>query len=236
MEFVARELDDPTARPCGRCAGCAGDFMPVLADPVLEREAIAFLRRSERPIEPRKQWPVAPAGGSIRIPAEQQLREGRALCFYGDAGWGRMVVRGKYEDGRFSDELVVASAALIERWRPDPPPLWVTSVPSLRRPELVQDFAKRLAERLRLPYVAALAKSREGEEQKRMANSYQQWQNVDEVVLAVPGAVREGAVLLVDDIFDSRWTLTVCGQRLMEAGAGPVHPFTLADASQAGDL
>ena len=39
-------------------------------------------------------------------------------------------------------------------------------------------------------------------------------------------------VLLVDDVVDSRWTLTVCGYRLMEAGCEEVYPFALADSSQ----
>ena len=39
-------------------------------------------------------------------------------------------------------------------------------------------------------------------------------------------------VLLVDDVVDSRWTLTVCGFRLMENGCKEVYPFALADSSQ----
>ena len=39
-------------------------------------------------------------------------------------------------------------------------------------------------------------------------------------------------VLLVDDVVDSRWTRTVCGYRLMEAGCEEVYPFALADSSQ----
>jgi len=42
--------------------------------------------------------------------------------------------------------------------------------------------------------------------------------------------VPAGPVLLVDDVHDSRWTLTVVGAALRDAGSGPVHPFTLAQA------
>jgi ATP-dependent DNA helicase RecQ len=35
-------------------------------------------------------------------------------------------------------------------------------------------------------------------------------------------------VLLVDDLADSRWTLTVAGRELRRAGAGSVLPFALA--------
>ena len=44
-----------------------------------------------------------------------------------------------------------------------------------------------------------------------------------------------GPVLLVDDLVDSRWTLTVAGSLLREHGAGPVLPFALAVATPRGE-
>jgi len=35
-------------------------------------------------------------------------------------------------------------------------------------------------------------------------------------------------VLLVDDLVDSRWTMTVAGRELRRAGASAVLPFALA--------
>jgi ATP-dependent DNA helicase RecQ len=35
-------------------------------------------------------------------------------------------------------------------------------------------------------------------------------------------------VLLVDDLVDSRWTMTVAGRELRRHGSGPVLPFALA--------
>ncbi|MGZ4640004.1 MAG: hypothetical protein ACXV2J_13205, partial [Actinomycetes bacterium] len=40
-----------------------------------------------------------------------------------------------------------------------------------------------------------------------------------------------GPVLLVDDLVDSRWTLTVAGRALRRAGAPGVLPFALAVAA-----
>ena len=48
----------------------------------------------------------------------------------------------------------------------------------------------------------------------------------------LPHAQIPERVLLVDDVVDSRWTLTVCGYRLMEKGCRQVYPFALADSSQ----
>jgi len=39
-------------------------------------------------------------------------------------------------------------------------------------------------------------------------------------------------VLLIDDIVDSKWTMTVCGKELRVNGAGLVYPFALASATE----
>ena len=158
MAFLCRELDDPTAEPCGRCAPCRGELhVPGGVDPDLERAAVAFLRRCDIPIEPRRQWPgdalYGEHGWRGRIPAQLQSQEGRALCMWGDAGWGKLVRRGKQVDLHFDDALVQAAASLVGgRWRPQPAPAWVTCVPSLRLPHLVPDFARGLAAALGVPF------------------------------------------------------------------------------------
>ena len=43
-------------------------------------------------------------------------------------------------------------------------------------------------------------------------------------------------ILLIDDMVDSRWTLTVCGDILIRAGVHHVYPFTLATTSKRDDL
>jgi ATP-dependent DNA helicase RecQ len=62
-----------------------------------------------------------------------------------------------------------------------------------------------------------------------MDNSFQQLRNVYGA-FEVVGSLPNSPVLLVDDIVDSGWTLTVVGVDLRRAGAGPVHPLVLARA------
>jgi ATP-dependent DNA helicase RecQ len=62
-----------------------------------------------------------------------------------------------------------------------------------------------------------------------MENSAQQFTNVYGA-FDVSSPVPAGPVLLVDDIVDSRWTLTVIGALLRAAGSGEVYPFALAQA------
>ena len=163
-----------------------------------------------------------------RIAAELQAQPGKALCVWGDAGWGTLVRQGKYHDGHFADELVEACAVLVREWNPQPAPAWVTCIPSLRRPDLVPDFARRLAAALNVPFDAVLEKTDNRPEQKTMANSTQQARNIDGSLAVNAGALRPASVLLVDDMVDSRWTLTVATWLLRSHGSGEVLPLALA--------
>lgn len=104
-------------------------------------------------------------------------------------------------------------------------------MPSRRHTTLVPDFARRLAARLRLPFVDCIRKVRATEPQKSRENSFQQSQNLEYAFEISAAAVRPTPVLLVDDLVDSRWTFTVLASKLLEAGSGPVFPFALADSS-----
>jgi ATP-dependent DNA helicase RecQ len=233
MEFLARELDDADAARCGRCANCAGPIVSAAFDQQLMQEALTFLKRGHRPIEPRKQWPAGIPNRTGNIPLVSRLMEGRALSVYNDAGWGRLVSEAKYREEEFPDDLVEAVAEMIEAsWQPEPAPAWVTAIPSLTHPNLVPGFASRLAAHLGLPYYSALRKVKETPPQKTMQNSSQQVANIIEAFEVVAEQLPAGQPgLLVDDIVDSRWSLTVCGVILREAGSGPIIPVALATAS-----
>lgn len=233
MQYLQMALDDPHAEPCGRCAVCVGsDIIAPEVDASLVREAILFLRRADVPISPRKMWPskegLMITSGQGKIPEPLQAEEGRALCLWGDAGWGSFVRKGKYQDGFYDDDLVTGMEEMINRWQPQPAPRWVTCVPSLRHPSLVPDFAQRLAQRLGLPFVPCVKKVRETKPQKEMQNSFHQVRNLDGAfaIERWPGIAEP--VFLVDDVVDSGWTLTVVAFLLRRAGSGAVFPIALA--------
>lgn len=230
MRFIAEALDDPTVvQPCGACKNCRHNQSKFQADPAALAAAGLFLRQG-RPIifEPRKQWPSNFPG--VKKARMQETNEpGVALCSYYEAGWAEMVRQGRERDGRYADELIAPSVELLRKhWQTvSYPPVWVTSVPSLRRPQLVRDFATRLAAVLGLPYREVIQHVRQHPEQSTMRNSYQQAINVREA-FGIQGKLASQAVLLVDDIADSRWTLTIIGELLRQNGCGAVHPFVLA--------
>jgi len=238
MAFLAAELSDPDPRKCGRCAVCRGEpLLPVACGERYLREALEFLKRWEIQIEPRKLWAAdsLPAYGfSGRIKPELLAEYGRALCSWGDPLMGDLIKEGKFVTGRFDDRLVEASAKLIlERWRPKPSPVWLTCVPSLTRPRLVPDFARRLAAALNVRFEPCIIKILLTSPQKEMENSFHQAHNLDGAFAAGKWEGIDAPVLLVDDMVDSRWTMTVLAALLRQAGSGPVFPFALADTSSA---
>lgn len=229
MQFIAQALDDPTpVKPCNRCKNCRGhesSFVPQAEDVIA---ASMFLREKQSiHIKIHRVWPK---GFSEELKGRTKIKNARgvALCYYHDPGWGEYVRRGKYTDNCFSDELVHASADLLHDYlaNADDPPTWVTAVPSLRRPDLVPDFAARLARALDLPFLDVVHQIRPRPEQKMMKNRRQQLGNLwgtIQVDQPLPGPV-----LLVDDISQSGWTFTVIGTLLQQNGSGIVFPFALA--------
>jgi ATP-dependent DNA helicase RecQ len=232
MEFLQHALDDTHPQPCGRCANCRGKGLPNTVSHELIIEAETYLKGASIIIEPRHMLPAGVFPDEKRkIPPELLNEPGRSLCYYGDAGWGRLVRAGKYEQNHFSDELVEAAARLIGgNWKPEPFPAWMTAIPSRRHPELVSHFAEHLSTRLGIPFKPVLERISDAQPQKAMQNSSMQARNVLNT-LEIRGEIPNAPVLLVDDILDSGWTLTMAGYLLRKHGSGIVYPFTLAQAT-----
>lgn len=237
MVALAQALDDRVAKPCGKCARCLGrPVVPHDFDRTLAIEASRFLKRAELPLQCKIQVAVGALpryafGGNLK--QEWRAQPGRILARWGDSGWGGIVAEDRCR-AHFRDELVDAAVAMIvHRWKPSPGPKWVTCVPSLRRPTLVADFARRLAAKLGLPFRDAVRKLRNNGEQRFQQNRYHQCRNLDGA-FAINGLPSSEPVLLVDDLVDSAWTMTLVAALLLRSGSGPVWPIALATAS-AGD-
>ncbi len=239
MLMVRNALDDRSDERCGKCRNCVGhDLLSIDVNQEMGQLAADFLSRSELVMEPRKQIAASNIEAERtfvkydfpRVLGNLAAEEGRILSRWGDAGWGQMVADDKHNN-HFRDELVDATAEMIiERWNPEEFPTWVCCIPSLNHRTLVPDFAKRLANKLGLPFVDSLEKVLENEPQKWQQNRYHQCYNLD-------GAFRinqlgpEGSVLLVDDVVRSKWTFTVGAALLKQAGSGKVYPVALASTS-----
>ncbi|MDB6027691.1 MAG: ATP-dependent helicase RecG [Verrucomicrobiales bacterium] len=235
MEYLIRALDgDPGFHQLPNITS-----LPDTFDAELAQEAVTYLRRTNLDLTPRKKWPTGGLSslnvrGDTAIPPQRNLQPGKILCVWNDAGWGALVRQGKSRDGRFADQLVEACAAMVRTWAPQPAPTWLTCIPSRRHPNLVPEFARRLAVALNLPFNPVLEKTDERPAQKDMENSSQQARNVDGS-LRIQGIVPTGPVLLVDDMVDSKWTLTVAAYLLTSNGSGLVYPLALASTANSDE-
>jgi ATP-dependent DNA helicase RecQ len=243
MAFLQRALDDETASACGRCDVCAGPWYPVDVPDGARERAATHLRRAGVELDPRGQWPsgMDRLGVEVRgrIPADEQVLPGRAVARLTDLGWGqrlRELLAENSPDAPVPDELLRACVQVLAGWGWRERPGAVVAVGSRRRPQLVGSLATGIAGLGRLPYLGALAPvdggptgSAGGNSAFRLAGVWDRFAVPPDVQEAL--AVAGGApVLLVDDLVDSRWTLTVAGRALRRAGAGGVLPFALAMA------
>lgn len=247
MVFLARELDDLTAQPCGQCDNCAGPWYSVQVSEQASRVARTRLQQVGVPIEPRGQWPtgldrlnISENGKPVkgRIPADLRPQEGRALARLSDVGWGNRLREifttddaGNLLDGPVPADLGKASVQVLGEWDWQVRPTAVISLPSLTRPQLTDSLARGLAAVGKLQdfgSLEAVAPSQHfgGNSVFRCAGVFHSF--------AVPDAVAQELarnpqpVLLVSDQVDSRWSITVASRLLLQAGATAVFPYALA--------
>ncbi|MFC6019759.1 DEAD/DEAH box helicase [Plantactinospora solaniradicis] len=248
MEFLRRCLDDPAATPCGRCDRCDGPrFGTEVSAPALAA-AQAFLGRPGVEITPKKLWPTGleaigvPLRGKIG-PGEQAY-PGRAVGRLSDLGWGgrlRALTGPDASDAALPDDVAAAVIEVLKAWaHGDDPwpdrPVGVVAVGSRRRARLVRGLAGRIAEVGRLPLLGEVA-ARTGEpagpgprgnSAQRVRALHGAFEVPEPLAEALAGLT--GPVLLVDDLVDSGWTMTMVARLLRQAGAPGVLPLALAVA------
>ena len=133
------------------------------------------------------------------------------------------------------EALVRACAGVLRDWDWAQRPVAVVAVPSRARPGLGASVARELARLGRLEDLGELALAHGGPTNEAGGNSAFRLAGVWERIVVPPAlasrlAALSGPVLLVDDLVDSRWTMTVAARALRRAGADAVLPFALASA------
>jgi ATP-dependent DNA helicase RecQ len=245
LEFLRRALDDPHAAPCGRCDNCLGQaWYDAQVPPEALHRARAFLGRPGVAVEPRRLWPTG--GSAVGIPVSGKIasteaaERGRAVGRLTDIGWGgrlRELLRAGGGDSDVPEDVFGAVVAVLKEWDWARRPVAVAAVPSRTRPRLVGSLARRLAQVGRLTDLGDLVVAGPGTPGLgRDSNSVQRLAAVWDSLAVPPGmadalAGLDGPVLLVDDLVDSGWTMTVAARALRLAGAGSVLPLALATAA-----
>lgn len=252
MEFLRRQLDDPEAAPCGRCDNCTGQRREARVNASVVDAAGSHAKRAWVTIEARRQWPSGmPAVGvqlKGKIPAGEQAAEGRALARLTDLGWGsalRDLLGTGVGDQPVRPQLLGAMVNVLKEWASQEAaggpwsgagrPVGIVTIASRSRPQLVASLAEGISEIGRLPLAGAVERVRD-DGHSGPSNSAWRLRSVYEAFDLGPQlrqrlAECPGPVLLVDDLVDSGWTMTVAARMLRQAGAPAVLPLALALAA-----
>lgn len=246
MAFLRACLDDPEPEPCGRCDRCRGPLVSAAVSAHSHAAAAAFLGRPGVVLAPRRMWPTGLSAVGVplsgRIPPAEQAEPGRAVGRLSDPGWGgrlRELVAEDAPDQPAPPELREAVVAVLRDWAKgsDPwpaRPVAVVMVDSGHRPELVTSLATHVATVGRLPLLGALPVAPRADHGR--ANSAQRVRALHDAITLPPALAAQvaeltGPVLLVDDLVDTGWTMTLAARLLRRAGAPAVLPLAVAVAA-----
>ncbi|OKI70996.1 RecQ family ATP-dependent DNA helicase [Micromonospora sp. CB01531] len=247
MRYLRECLDDGGAADCARCDNCAGPVVGAEVSDTALTAAQTFLGRPGVAIAPKKLWPTGLDAVGVplkgRIPPTEQALPGRAVGRLSDLGWGgrlRGLVGPDAADGAVPDDVAAAVVEVLKAWaHGDDPwprrPVGVVAVGSRTRPALVGSLAERIATVGRLPLLGRVARTGpsgaggpRGNSAQRVRALHDAFALPDELADALVGL--DGPVLLVDDLVDSGWTMTMVARLLRRAGAPEVLPLALAIA------
>ncbi|WP_163276011.1 RecQ family ATP-dependent DNA helicase [Cellulomonas iranensis] len=235
MAFLRAALDDPDLPDgwrCDRCDRCTGEAVGAVPDTSAVEHARELLAVPGEPVTARRQWPSGLGSLGLdlkgRIPADEQVEEGRAVGRLDALGWGGPLREALREQvpAELPANLRPPVRTVLDAWAPQVDV--VVAVASESRGALVEHLAAGTARLLGVPLVGALVPT--GTPSRHDVNSAQRLADVLrhlDLPPDVAAAVAGRRVLLVDDRTDTGWTLTVAGRLLRRAGAQQVLPFVL---------
>ncbi|WP_420108583.1 RecQ family ATP-dependent DNA helicase [Mycolicibacter arupensis] len=236
MSFLRAQLNDPQLQAgerCGRCDNCAGQRFDAEVDATATAATLERLMRPGVEITPRRQWPsgLAQLGVDLSGRISDGPEPGRVIGRLTDLGWGARLRRLLDEpDQQVPEEVVRAAVSVLAGWDWKIRPTAVIGMDSVTHPLLIGSLTDRVAQLGRLTRLDTLryAPNRRtttaANSAYRVAALQGRWLPPD-----LPADV--GPVLLVDDVTDSGWTLTMAARVVRAAGAPQVLPFALASVS-----
>ena len=236
MAFLRRQLDDPEladGAACGRCDNCAGARYGGQVDSATVDAAQERLQRPGVELSPRRQWPTGMAKLGIELSGRinDGPADGRVIGRLTDLGWGMRLRQLLAEpDQPVPADVLNAAVAVLAAWGWQTRPVAVMGLDSNTHPILISSLVGGLAELGRLANLGTLRYSPERRPVTAANSAYRVAALTDAWEVPDLGPV-SGPVLLIDDLTDTGWTLTMAARVLRKAGADEVLPFALASVN-----
>lgn len=228
-EFTLENLDFKVNVPCNHCANC---LPKARVDRTISEEVQKKNRKywyEDKPLEgidgitPRLKYP-----DQKFIPTSLRINKLWTLCYYNMFGLGQEVAKDKYNAEQFSDYVTQCVIKFLEIKNIQNFNA-ITFIPSIKRKH-VKILAQKIAEHFNLMLLDCFIKNDNQSEQKTMQNSFWQCKNILSTYQynARYSSLKGGHIILLDDIYDSGWTITLCGSALKARGCDEVQPLTVA--------
>ncbi len=159
-----------------------------------------------------------------------KLINGVAASYYGVSNVGKAIHRCKYDNGGdYPEFLIKLTLKTFRKFFDNEKFDLCLFVPPTESGNLVRNFAKKVADGLKISFSESLTKTRTTKPQKVFQTVLLKKDNIAGAFsLRNPSMIAGKNILLIDDIFDSGATIKEIGKYLTEKGAIKIAPLVIA--------
>lgn len=216
MQYLCNYLGDEGQGTCGVCDNDARQQMLVVAKDAMRLQLQEFRETFFPVLEVETQ--------------RSNIVNGVAASYYGVSNVGAALRHSKYEGGGdFPDWLLRLTLKAFRKYYGNTKFDLVLYVPPTESGDLVKNFAEKISRTLSIPISHQLVKTAATSPQKVFQSGISKKDNVHgKFAYQTPTEIAGKSILLIDDIFDSGYTIKEIGLYLTSIGACTIAPLAIA--------
>lgn len=216
MKYLCNYLGDERQGACGVCDNDTGQHMRVVATEHMIQQLQEFRETFFPELEVKTQ--------------RSNIVNGVAASYYGVSNVGAALRHSKYESGGdFPDWLLRLTLKALRKHYGNAKYDLILYVPPTESGDLVKNFAEKISSTLNIPISHKLVKTAVTSPQKVFQSGISKKENVHgKFAYQNPDEIQGKSILLIDDIFDSGYTIKEIGQYLTNIGATSISPLVIA--------
>ena len=216
MKYLCDYLGDTTAASCGICDTDMKYKFPITQKDE-DIQKLTEFRETFFPI--------------LEVETQRSnITNGVAASYYGVSNVGSAIRHSKYEGGGdFPEWLIILTIKAYRKFFANQIFDLILFVPPTESGDRVKNFTEKISSVLGIPVSYKLRKTRITSPQKVFQSNLSKKDNVkNSFAYDDPAELHGKKILLIDDIFDSGWTVKEIGQYLTGQGAELISPLVIA--------
>lgn len=216
MQYLCNYLGDQRQGACGVCDNDTRQHMREITTDAMRQQLQEFRETFFPVLEVETQ--------------RSNIVNGVAASYYGVSNVGAALRHSKYEGGGdFPDWLLRLALKAFRKYYGNTKFDFILYVPPTESGDLVKNFSEKISRTLGIPISHKLVKTAESSPQKVFQSGISKKDNVQGKFVYQNSAEISGkSILLIDDIFDSGYTIKEIGQYLTNIGASTIAPLVIA--------